>query len=303
MSHRVFLSSTFTDLVEHRKAVQAAIRQLGAIDVSMENFGAREERPADECIRLVQQESDVFVGIYAHRYGYVPDGAELSISEMEYKAASEVSLPRFIYILDENHPWRPGYIDMGESRARLVAFKGELQKRHICQFFDTHDHLAAKVTADVGRHIALQTTLRVGATSPAPSISFESLQFASIETPEQWSEQRNALYAEHRGVFLTHIIKPSSIPGQVFDVFIYLIRHKTEDLSGVRIAEFFLGSYWGNKVFPAVEQNGFIGMSTSALGAFLCICRVTFKDGTYVDLERYIDFEMQRTGGASVYNV
>ncbi|QZP30500.1 DUF4062 domain-containing protein [Pseudomonas sp. DR48] len=41
MSHRVFLSSTFTDLVEHRKTVQAAIRQLGAIDVSMENFGAR----------------------------------------------------------------------------------------------------------------------------------------------------------------------------------------------------------------------------------------------------------------------
>jgi hypothetical protein len=48
-----FLSLTFTDLVEHRKTVQSAIRQLGAIDVSMENFGALEERPADECIRLV----------------------------------------------------------------------------------------------------------------------------------------------------------------------------------------------------------------------------------------------------------
>lgn len=96
-----------------------------------------------------------FVGIYAHRYGYVPDGAELSISEMEYKAASEVSFPRFIYIVDGNHPWRPGYIDMGESRARLVAFKGALQRRHICQVFDTHDHLAAKVAADVGRHIVL----------------------------------------------------------------------------------------------------------------------------------------------------
>jgi hypothetical protein len=72
MTHRVFLSSTFTDLAGHRRAVQNGIRQLGAIDVSMEHFGARDERPADECVRLVQQESDLFVGIYAHRYGYGP---------------------------------------------------------------------------------------------------------------------------------------------------------------------------------------------------------------------------------------
>jgi hypothetical protein len=38
---------------------------------------------------------------------------------MEYKAASEV------YIVDENHPWRPGYIDMGENLARLVAYAGK----------------------------------------------------------------------------------------------------------------------------------------------------------------------------------
>lgn len=300
MSHRVFLSSTYTDLVDHRKTVRAAIRQLGALDVSMEDFGAREERPAEECIRLVRQESDIFVGVYAHRYGYVPDGGGLSISEMEYKAASEASLPRFIYIVDDDHPWLPGFIDEGESRARLIAFKGELQKRHICSKFSSHDHLAAKVAADVGRHIALQATKKVGADIPVSNIGFESLQISAVETPDQWNKQRNALYAECRGIFLTHIIKPSSTPGQTFDVFIYLIRHKSEDLSDIQLAEFFLGPYWGNKVFPAVEQNGFIGISTSAYGTFLCICRVTFKDGTYVDLERYIDFETQRTGGAGV---
>src|ERR1044072_2582026 len=111
MNHRVFLSSTFTDLADYRSTVQGAIRQLGAIDVSMEHFGARDERPADECIRLVRQESDLFVGIYAHKYGYVPDGAEISISEMEYKAASEASLPRFIYLVDEKQPWLPAHID------------------------------------------------------------------------------------------------------------------------------------------------------------------------------------------------
>lgn len=120
MQHRVFLSSTFTDLAEHRKAVQVALDQLGVVDVSMEHFGARDERPANECVRLVQQESELFVGIYAHRYGYVPEGNEISISEMEYKAASEAALPRFIYLVDENYPWLPAYIDLNPWLRREI---------------------------------------------------------------------------------------------------------------------------------------------------------------------------------------
>jgi hypothetical protein len=34
------------------------------------------------------------------------------------------------------------------------------------------------------------------------------------------------------------------------------------------------------------------GVRTSAYGAFLCTCRVTFRDRTHVMLWRYIDFEM-----------
>ncbi len=39
----------------------------------------------------------------------------------------------------------------------------------------------------------------------------------------------------------------------------------------IKLAEFFLGPYWGNKIFPAVVQNGFVGISTSAYGSFPCI--------------------------------
>ena len=298
MVHRVFLSSTFTDLVDYRQTVQRALRQLGAIDVSMEHFGARDERPADECVRLVRQESDLFVGIYAHRYGYVPDGADISVSEMEYAAASEAMLPRFIYLVDDNIPWIPAHIDVGSSRDRLMSLKTALRKRHICQTFKNQDQLAATVVADVGRHIAMQATPKVGPDIPVANIGLESLRGSVTETPDEWNARRNATYAHHRNLFLTHVIRPSSRPGQTFDVFIYLIRHDSHDFSDVLLAEFFLGKYWANKVFPAVERNGFIGISTSAYGTFLCVCRVTFKDGTHVDLERYIDFEMQRTGGS-----
>lgn len=151
MDKRVFVSSTFTDLAEHRRAVQKAIRQLAALDVSMENFGARDERPKEECLRLIQDESDVFVGIYAHRYGYVSTGDTISITEAEYDAATNARLPRLIYVLDDSTPWVPAHIDKGEQETKLLVLKRKLKANHICAFFTNKDELATKVAADLGR--------------------------------------------------------------------------------------------------------------------------------------------------------
>ena len=38
MTKRIFVSSTSIDLSEYRKRVQESIKQLGAIDISMENL-------------------------------------------------------------------------------------------------------------------------------------------------------------------------------------------------------------------------------------------------------------------------
>jgi hypothetical protein len=293
---RIFLSSTLSDLVLHRQAVRDAIRQLGATDISMEHFGAREERPAEECVRVVSNESDVFVGIYAHRYGFVPDGGETSVCELEYKAACDATLPRFIYLIDDNHPWLPVHIDDGAARGRLKAFKEMLCKRHICQTFTSEHQLATRVVADVGRHMAMQATPKVKPGIRATEIMAESSQVHEEFGAEEWNQRRKDVYKRNRKLFLTHVAHPSAKPGQEVDVFIYLIRHKSEDYSDVSEAEFFLGPYWGNKVFTATERNGFIGIATAAYGTFLCVCRVTFKDGSQIYLERYIDFETQKTG-------
>ena len=224
MTHRVFLSSTFADLAQHRASVQAGLRLLGAVDVSMENFGARDERPMDECIRLVKDESDFFVGIYAHRYGHVPDEADCSISELEYRAATVAKLPRFLYLVDEQQPWLPAHIDAGDQKRRLDDFKANLKKHHICQSFGSQDQLATKVVADVARHIAFKTTRRVGPGIPVDDIGIESLRGPVVETPDEWNQKRSDVYANNRKLFLTHVIRPSNRPGQSFDVFIYLIR-------------------------------------------------------------------------------
>jgi hypothetical protein len=311
--YHVFLSSTFSDLIEHRKAVQAAIKQLGAVDVSMEHFGARDERPADECIRLVREESDLFVGIYAHRYGYIPENWDISISEVEYRTASDASLPRFIYMVGEGEPWLPAHIDGDDKGRKLRLFKEALLKRHICQTFGNRDQLAAKVVADIGRHIAMENTPKVKpvAMENTPKVNPASVPVIGEAVPirrsaavpkmgksDEWNERLKGVLDTNRAVFMTHVIRPSSKRGQKFDVFIYLMRHGSDDLADVRRAEFFLGPYWGNEVFAVNKRNGFFGISTSAYGTFLGICRVTFDDGYQVYLQRYIDFEMQRTGGS-----
>lgn len=158
MTKRVFVSSTLTDLVEYRKRVQNVIRQLGAIDISMEHFGSRDERPKDECLRIVQEESDLFVGIYAHRYGSIPKGDTKSITELEYETATLSKIPKFIYIVDDNVAWKLAYIDSGRSAGKLKNFKERLKANHLCKFFSSEDQLASFVAADLGRYLSEKNT-------------------------------------------------------------------------------------------------------------------------------------------------
>ena len=76
----VFVSSTYTDLVDHRDAVQKAIKQLGSSTYRWRASGACDERPKKECLRIIANECDSFVGIYAHRYGFCPGRVQPSPS-------------------------------------------------------------------------------------------------------------------------------------------------------------------------------------------------------------------------------
>ncbi len=117
---------------------------------------------------------------------------------------------------------------------------------------------------------------------------------ASISNKNDWSNKRNGIYKKNKGLFLVHVLEPSKTYGQKYDVFIYLVCHKQNSMEEVEHAEFYFGSYWNNKVFKEKPKNNFLGISTSAYGPFLCICRVKMKNGDEINLSRYIDFEMGR---------
>ena len=140
--------------------------------------------------------------------------------------------------------------------------------------------------------------------APAPPEAVVVAQIQATPQPKalpaatgavDWEVERASMYRDNRGVFLAHLISPSGEPGQEFDIFVFLVRHKSENFADVDHAEFFFGPYWGNEVFKEKASGaGPIGVSTSAYGPFLCTCRVHFQDGYTALLSRYIDFEMER---------
>jgi hypothetical protein len=52
---KVFLSSTYNDLIEHRKAAHDALEQLGLNVIWMEAFGARTEDSTTACLKEVEE--------------------------------------------------------------------------------------------------------------------------------------------------------------------------------------------------------------------------------------------------------
>jgi CheY-like chemotaxis protein len=152
---KTFISSTYEDLVSHRDRVAQAIERLGHQGIRMEVFGARPAQATDACFDEIKG-CNAFVGLYAHRYGFVPSGAEQSITEMELDFALKIKLPIFCYVIDEEFPWMPRFIDLDPMRSKLKSFKERVGTRHIRDTFTTADDLAFKVAAALGRFLTTE---------------------------------------------------------------------------------------------------------------------------------------------------
>jgi hypothetical protein len=168
---KVYVSATFRDLQECRAAVQLALRRLRVDDVAMESYVAEDRRPLERCLADVS-ECDVYVGIFAWRYGFIPAGYHKSITELEYRQALDDKKPCLIFLLDEDAPWRRAYVDRGADAERIEALRAELADRHTCSIFKNPADLAARVTAAVAMYEADS-----GRTEPArPAFSADTIK-------------------------------------------------------------------------------------------------------------------------------
>jgi hypothetical protein len=140
---RIYVSSTYEDLVEERRATRDAIFGLGHFPVGMEDYAAADERPLDRCLRDVRS-SHAYVGIVAWRYGYRPNGNGKSITQLEYEEARANSIPCFLFLLREDAPW-PRIFIPDEEQPLIKAFRETLRADHLVGFFRDAESLARSV--------------------------------------------------------------------------------------------------------------------------------------------------------------
>jgi hypothetical protein len=155
MAMNVFLSSTYVDLTEHRRAATDAIERLGHTVGRMEIFGARPEEATVASLGEIDR-CDVLLGLYAHRYGYVPEGSVTSITEAEFDHAHARSKPVLCFVVDGTHPWPPALIEDEPGKSRLTAFKNRIARAVVTDTFTTPENLAYKVGTSAGRYYTRQ---------------------------------------------------------------------------------------------------------------------------------------------------
>jgi hypothetical protein len=91
---RVFVSSTLQELAEERVAVKQAIQDIHLTPVMFE-MGARPHAPR-QLYREYLAQSQIFIGVYWDRYGWVAPEETISGLEDEYNLSG--TMPKLIYI-------------------------------------------------------------------------------------------------------------------------------------------------------------------------------------------------------------
>src|SRR5215469_16159449 len=128
---RVFISSTLEELAAERAAARRAVRRLHLVPVWYES-GAR-PHPPRSMYRAYLEQSQVFVGIYWQRYGWVAPGMEISGLEDEYRLAA--GKPMLLYLKRPAPALEPGLAAMinsireaGAMSYRTFATPRELER-------------------------------------------------------------------------------------------------------------------------------------------------------------------------------
>src|SRR5258708_36893651 len=119
----VMVSSTFTDLVQHRSALIRAIAGQELVPVVMENDSAKADIDViDSSLEMVGKAS-AYVGVISHKYGQVPECPRrnpdgLSLTELELNRAMSLGRPILLFIMGDRHDVKPGDVETDPDKIK-----------------------------------------------------------------------------------------------------------------------------------------------------------------------------------------
>jgi len=140
----VMVSSTARDLPRHRDQVMSACLQQNLFPKMMEHLPASDANAIRASLAMVD-EADLYVGVVGFRYGYVPKGHKISITEMEYEHAGKRGIPRLMFLMHDDHAVRAADVETGPGAEQVRAFRQRVSNDRVIATFASPEDLRANV--------------------------------------------------------------------------------------------------------------------------------------------------------------
>lgn len=166
------ISSTALDLEKHRPAVEAACIGAGVFPIWMKHLPARDASGVKVSLEMVDK-ADLYIGVYAWRYGWVPPGGDKSITELEFdhavKRQAEGKLEELlIFIARDDHPVTKKDVEADkQAQEKLEAFKTRACDGRGKKDFSSVEELQ-RLVSEALLHFVQRQQARRAAPPPAP---------------------------------------------------------------------------------------------------------------------------------------
>lgn len=139
----VMISSTFSDLEQHRAELMKALRKEKLFAIGMEEYVPR---PGDDVISSsldMVREGSAYIGLISHRCGQVVECATrnspgYSVSRLEFEEAQRLGLPSLIFVMGNDHPVKPAEVETDpEKIKKLEAYRERAKAGRIYVVFNS----------------------------------------------------------------------------------------------------------------------------------------------------------------------
>lgn len=149
--YQVFVSSTFEDLKEERKAVIEALLNAKFIPAGMELFAASNDEQF-EYIKKIIDTCDYYVLIIAARYGSINPSTGLSFTEQEYDYAVSKGIPVLAFLHSDpyNLPYNKREDD---KRKELELFREKARNSKMCRMWNNLTELATWIVTSLNNQV------------------------------------------------------------------------------------------------------------------------------------------------------
>ncbi len=159
----IMLSSTFTDLKDHRARAIEVIQKLGYMPRVMEHSGAQAEADVIDTSLQMVQDAVAYVGVISLKYGQTPadpvrNPDKLSVTELEFNEAMLLKRPIVLFIMGEEHSGKKGDFEsdpdklkkLNEFRERAKKMREGGEVERIYETFDSLEQFSTAAATALG---------------------------------------------------------------------------------------------------------------------------------------------------------